>query len=129
MPTSGSTVKSRSAAMERRRKRNLKSNKVLECNGNSIKGIGLLYGVRLNGTSNVTIKNCVIDRFGDGMLLLNSSTNNTLDNNTVINNTVFGIRLTDDSDYNNITGNTVTNNSHIKSKSGTMLARILHLCL
>jgi|GEM_PF-1482366 len=89
------------------------SNKIFDCQGNTIDGDGSMtndyrpYGIDLTGKSGNTIKNCVFRDFFSG-IYLKSSSNNTLTNNTVIS-TWYGIRL-ESSSTNNIINNNASLN-------------------
>ncbi|MFH7859608.1 MAG: NosD domain-containing protein, partial [Candidatus Aenigmatarchaeota archaeon] len=75
------------------------NNKIFDCRGHTIDGVGREYGIYLDSKQNNTIKNCIITDFYDGIHLYSSS-NNTLRNNTMNNNTYnFGIDGWDISDY------------------------------
>lgn len=58
------------------------SNSTLDCGGRSITGNNVTgsYGIFLNGTSNVTVRNCTVKKFDNGIRVLSSS-NSTLSNN------------------------------------------------
>lgn len=69
------------------------SNIFLDCAGYSITGVGGTgLGVAIISASNVTVRNCEILGFFDG-IQLNSTTGSRLTNNTIYNNTNYGIDL------------------------------------
>jgi|GEM_PF-2449420 len=78
----------------------------LDCDGHTITGTGTGSGVFLNAVDNVTVKNCTISNFSDG-ILLEDSDNNTIQDNTITDVGDDGIDL-NNSDDNEIKGNTVT---------------------
>jgi len=87
-------------------------NITLDCNGRTIDGDatgGSDYGIHLDGRSNVTIKNCVITDFAQGINVENSSNNNTVFNNNITG-SGGGIRMVS-SNGNSATFNTVSNAS------------------
>lgn len=57
----------------------------IDCDGNTISGIGGGQGISATGYSGITIKNCSIEGFTTGIQLSNSQ-GNTIQNNDVINN-------------------------------------------
>ncbi|MEM2479022.1 MAG: NosD domain-containing protein, partial [Candidatus Pacearchaeota archaeon] len=87
------------------------NNKIFDCQGNTIDGVGNGYGIYLDNKQNNTIKNCIITDFQFGIYLKSSSSNNTLTNNTASSNS-YGIYL-DSSSNNTLTNNTA--NSNIQS--------------
>ena len=60
----------------------LSNNIVLDCGGNAVIGNGSGMGVNVTGKSNVTVKNCIISNFSDG-IFVNNSLNFTLINTTI----------------------------------------------
>ena len=90
------------------------NNVILDCQGNSITGNGTGYGISLSGRTGVTIKNCVITNFSNGIDLY-SSFYNTLTGNTANSNIQNGINLYLSS------GNTITNNT-VNSNIGDGIA-------
>lgn len=68
------------------------SNITLDCNGHSITGDKIGYGIYLNGKTNVVIKNCQIRDFSSGITLLNSADILVAENN--INSSYYGIQAT-----------------------------------
>ena len=84
-------------------------NIVLDCAGRSITGTGIGSGIFLSGRTGVTIKNCVVTKFSNGINLASSS-KNILTSNTVSSN-YNGIYLTTSSNYNTLTGNTASGNT------------------
>ncbi len=85
------------------------SNKIFDCQGNSISGPGTDIGIHTNNQENNTVENCRILGYNIGMYLENS-TNTTVVNNTFYSNPSVGLasRL---STLNNITNNTAYNNT------------------
>jgi parallel beta-helix repeat protein len=91
----------------------------LDCAGHNITGTGIYIvwlpmmnsywhfpsgdGIRLNGTTQATIKNCRVYGFSDGIRLISSSDNDITGNSVVGN--VYGFALRDSSS-NTLTGNT-----------------------
>jgi len=76
----------------------------LDCQGHSITGVGIQWGILASSGSNVVIKNCIINSFSAGIKTA-TTTNYTIFNNTITNMN-YGIMLyAGDS---NITGNTLT---------------------
>ncbi|MCX6708574.1 MAG: right-handed parallel beta-helix repeat-containing protein, partial [Candidatus Woesearchaeota archaeon] len=81
----------------------------LDCNGFSITGdsSGGSYGVRVNGRSGVTIKNCKLNKFEIGMYVTSMS-NSIVDNNEINGSGLIGIYHVQ-SVNNNITSNKINN--------------------
>ncbi len=70
-------------------------NIVLDCAGHMLSGKGddsPYAGIWLNGHNNVTIKNCQVEDFGNGLFINPSGDNNTLINNTLIQNN-YGVSV------------------------------------
>jgi parallel beta-helix repeat protein len=86
---------------------------VVDGSGYTVEGAGAftssLYGIYLDGRSNVTIKNTNVKNFDYG-IWLNSSSNNSINGNNIANNW-DGIFLRYSSNGNSIGGNTITSNS------------------
>ncbi|MBW2979781.1 right-handed parallel beta-helix repeat-containing protein, partial [Candidatus Woesearchaeota archaeon] len=122
----------------------------LDCAGHNITGdqSSTSYGIDNNGKDNVTVKNCNVNNFtqgiywrggaNDGLLINNtaydnvetgiyllSSNNNNLTSNTVTFNTQDGILVRQGSNHNILTNNTANNNSrygiYVWSSSNTTL--------
>ena len=87
------------------------SNSTLDCNGRTITGSGSGYGIYLNSTTGVTIKNCIVRNFSFG-IYLDSSSNNTLTSNTANSNTQHGILIEFSSNNNTLTSNTASSNTY-----------------
>ena len=87
-------------------------NITLDCSGHLIGGddSGTDSGVYLSGRSGVTVQNCTVTGFHDGIYLYYSS-NNTLTGNTSASNTETGIHLGVFANNNDIENNTVRNNN------------------
>ncbi|MGH9877693.1 MAG: right-handed parallel beta-helix repeat-containing protein, partial [Nitrososphaerales archaeon] len=81
-------------------------NITLDCDGHTLDGTGTGSGVFLNGRMNVTVRNCTITDFSDG-INLDFSDSNEIEDNMVTNSDNDGINL-DDSNNNTIYHNTVT---------------------
>ena len=104
-------------------------NITFDCQGIIIDGDGSTnYGIylgRLGEFSNITIQNCIVTEFGDG-IYLGGSNNNTLKNITSLDNSQSGIYSTSSS-YNNLTNITVDSNSegiYFHSSSNNLLINI-----
>lgn len=70
-----------------------KNNITLDCNNYNITGSGTGYGIYLSYKSGVTIRNCLISNFSNGITFYESS-NNTLNNNIIKKSTGnYGISL------------------------------------
>ena len=80
----------------------------LDCGGKRMTGDGSGYGIYLNNASSVTVKNCAITGFEQG-IYLQSSRNNTLLNNNATSNSLSGI-YADSSQNNTLTGNRACGN-------------------
>lgn len=86
----------------------------LDCNGTVLNGTGIerpnvfKFGVFNPGHNNVTVKNCIIQNYGDGILFINSSYGKLV-NNTLISND-NGIVI-DRSAYTEVFNNTVVSNT------------------
>ncbi|MCK4589762.1 MAG: S8 family serine peptidase [Nanoarchaeota archaeon] len=114
------------------------NNIVLDCKGYSLTGNGSGYGVVAYAKNGLTIKNCKIYNFSEGVYLegiyYSHAQQSILDNNTLNNNSKYGIRLQyydnnnlinnramnnskgirlQNSDYNNLTNNRAMNNSNV----------------
>jgi len=83
------------------------SNVVLDCNGATLNGTGPGRGIYTTGNNNVTIKNCNVMNYFDGICL--NSDHSVLINNTVVS-TIYGIDISH-SDYNTLTNNILTSNN------------------
>ncbi len=80
------------------------NNVTLDCGGHTLSGQGRGTPVLLRGRTGVTVKNCNIDNFNEGVTLHGSS-GNTFTDNTVNNN------IRDGFDLNNSPGNTFSTNN------------------
>jgi parallel beta-helix repeat protein len=101
-------------------------NITLDCAGHSIVGANLSYihyGVQMArppvppetnivGVNGVTVQNCDVSSFYNGIYLYNSANNNIIRNNTLHDNTVAGIRLAANISSNEIYENECYNNSN-----------------
>ncbi|MEM4847839.1 MAG: NosD domain-containing protein [Thermosphaera sp.] len=85
-----------------------RDNIILDGNGHTITGRGKGYGILLENRRNVVVRNLKIEKFDDGIRIIGSS-NITITRNTITNNGWDGIALWHSSG-NTITGNTITNN-------------------
>jgi parallel beta-helix repeat protein len=81
----------------------------LHCDGHTIIGSGTGNGIELQTRLGVTIKNCTVTGFRQGVRLAASS-HNTIKDSTISTNTQFGIVLVATSNENTIKANTVNNN-------------------
>lgn len=92
---------------------------VLDCRGAVLKGNFTEYpdvykfGILNDGHENVTVKNCVIKNYGDGILFLDAD-NNRIVNNTLINNSNGVV-------FDNCTHNELSNNSFYSNNKGIVL--------
>ncbi len=84
------------------------SNKIFDCQFNSIVGNNTDYGIFLNQSTNSTIQNCKISNFEEGIYAIDSS-NITVSHSTIYNN-MFGILFGTVSNS-ELTSNTLFNNS------------------
>gem|GEM_PF-4282228 len=90
-------------------------NIVLDCSNFMIEGNESGIGIKIErGLNNITIKNCIILRFNEGIYAENSS-NITIFNNFLRNNSAMGIFITY-CNYTNITYNTVYENGYENGK-------------
>ncbi|MGC9445096.1 MAG: NosD domain-containing protein, partial [Candidatus Methanospirareceae archaeon] len=87
------------------------SNITLDCNNASLKGDRSGVGIYNNGFDNVTIKNCNISYYYEG-IELNTAKYNNLEGNTANSNNNHGIYLWNSSNHNTLTGNTASNNQY-----------------
>jgi len=85
------------------------NNITLDCAGHTIAGDGTGFGIHQVGRTGVTIKDCNITNFEQGIFLQSGSSGNTIMDNTASNNNI-GIHLADSSD-NSVVMNTVTDNN------------------
>ena len=86
----------------------------LDCQGYTIDGddSGDDYGIyNTGGYDNVTIKNCIITDFYNGIHFINGANNSIIDNNTVNSNTGSGI-IFDSSSNNTLTNNNASSNTY-----------------
>ena len=92
----------------------------LDCAGHSIIGSGTdlndYTGIYLFGRTGVTIKNCVVTKFGGKGIFLSSSSSNIITNNNVNNNMGTGIFLLSSSN-----NNIINNNANDNTKPGIFL--------
>jgi parallel beta-helix repeat protein len=84
-------------------------NHYIKCVSGACNQTGNLAGIRLNGRSGVTIQNCYIYNFTDGIKVEGSSNNTILQDNFLYNNS-DGIDI-HNSTATNVTGNMIDNNS------------------
>jgi parallel beta-helix repeat protein len=86
-----------------------KSNIILDCNGSLIFGDGTNgYGIKINSSfTNITVKNCNIQYYSQGISLAGGTYHN-ITNNNIDNNNAFGMYITS-SGYNTISNNNITN--------------------
>ncbi|MBI5635962.1 right-handed parallel beta-helix repeat-containing protein [Candidatus Micrarchaeota archaeon] len=93
-------------------------NITFDCAGHSITETGAGQSGReiyILASSGITVKNCVVNGFGDGILLLNSAGPITIEGNTLNGNT-FGIRVE------NSAHNSVLNNAAVGNTRGIYLS-------
>ena len=87
------------------------SNVTLDCKGHTVSGPGTgppFYGILLDGTTGVTVRNCRITAFENGIIVAGwsgPSSGNTLTGNTAFGNIFSGLALL------NSSGNTVSGNA------------------
>ncbi|MBT6294210.1 MAG: BspA family leucine-rich repeat surface protein [Candidatus Magasanikbacteria bacterium] len=81
------------------------NNIVLDCNSHVISGTNeaLSYGIQLENSSGITIKNCTVSGFSEGIRLMSGSHDNTLIDNQLVSNHKKGINIS------NSNNNTLTN--------------------
>ncbi|MBI4176710.1 MAG: right-handed parallel beta-helix repeat-containing protein, partial [Candidatus Aenigmarchaeota archaeon] len=91
----------------------LAPNITLDCKGHMLTGNGTGKGINLTNQNGVTIRNCRIKNFENGILILNGNSN-TITNNTLENNTLSGIVFVG-------SGNTIMNNTVKGSQAGIQL--------
>lgn len=87
---------------------------VFDCNGFSLRGDNIVNGIVLNHTSNVTVKNCLVEGVDYGILVREGSGNTIIYNNLSSN--VYGVRIQNSSD-NILTENLINENQ----ESGILL--------
>lgn len=80
---------------------------VFDCNSFILSGENVVNGIVLNYTSNVTVKNCVVEGVDYGILVRGGSGNVIIDNNLSSN--VYGVRIQNSSD-NLLAGNLINDN-------------------
>ncbi|GEM_PF-3787651 len=80
---------------------------VFDCNGFSLSGENIVNGIVLNYTSNVTVKNCLVEGVDYGILVREGSGNTIIYNNLSSN--VYGVRIQNSSN-NVLTGNLINDN-------------------
>lgn len=80
---------------------------VFDCNGFSLSGENIVNGIVFNYTSNVTVKNCLIEGVDYGILVREGFGNVIIDNNLSSN--VYGLRIQNSSN-NTLTGNLINEN-------------------
>lgn len=81
------------------------NNVTLDCQGNSITGIGKGYGI-LTKNNNTILKNCEIFNFSRGIGSVYNAYNQII-NNTIANSTGIGIYLDNTASFHTIQGNTI----------------------
>jgi parallel beta-helix repeat protein len=90
------------------------SDVTLDCAGHSITGNGTSQatGVLIVGpVTNVTVKNCVISLYGEGIGAYNGTNSGFITDNTLFNNTYYGLTMISSS-YNMISGNDAHSNGN-----------------
>jgi len=85
----------------------------LDCNNHTIDGIDSAGtpGIAVHGGTKITIKNCIISDWSNGIWFRSSSSNNYALNNTIFSNG-DGISISSYSDYNTVKGNKIESNSY-----------------
>ncbi|MEM4714440.1 MAG: right-handed parallel beta-helix repeat-containing protein, partial [Candidatus Nanoarchaeia archaeon] len=89
------------------------SDVILDCNGFSITGnnVAGTKGIFSNSNNNITIKNCIISNYEDGIEFI-ATQNSTFFNNTIFNNLDDGLDLDPLSNFANVSQNYFYNNSY-----------------
>lgn len=85
-----------------------------DCSSFVITGENMINGILINETSNVTVKNCVIEGLDYGIVIKEGSGNILIDND--LNSNIYGVRIQNSSD-NVLTGNLINDNQ----ESGILL--------
>ncbi len=87
-------------------------NITLDCAGHSISGSGNFFttGVYLSSRSGVTVKNCAVSNFNNGIVITSNSKSDSIINNTVNGNKLNGIYVVSGPSGNIISGNSLSNN-------------------
>jgi parallel beta-helix repeat protein len=80
----------------------------LDCAGNSINGSNSDYGIYVNGSNNITLKNCTVSYFGNG-IRIESSSNNNLINVVATNNGYLAASAYDGIVFSNSSNNSLIN--------------------
>jgi parallel beta-helix repeat protein len=89
------------------------NNVTLDCEGYSITGDGGDFtdiGIRLVNSNNISVQNCTVDDFYEGIAMIGSASDNVFVNNTFLNSTV-GITMDSNSRHHQILNCTATGNS------------------
>ena len=102
-------------------------NITIDCNGYSITGDGSGYGVNNSaGYDRVTVRNCVITRFSNGIDFENSANYGTIENDTIYSNGNYGVYLGSSSNTNTIANDNISSNGnygiYFSSSSGNIIA-------
>ncbi len=92
-------------------------NITLDCAGHAVTGSGSGTGILIQSKTGVTVKNCNVSNFRDGIVLRFGS-GNTLQDNTASGNDVSGFIISNTSD-NTLTGNTARDNGSIGFNLGS----------
>ncbi|MCX6749001.1 MAG: right-handed parallel beta-helix repeat-containing protein [Candidatus Pacearchaeota archaeon] len=89
------------------------NNVILDCNGAKIIGSGSSNGIttKYNGASGITIKNCNINSFDKGIIILSQNSYMTIENNNLQSNN-YGVYIDAYATYNSIIKNQFNNNVH-----------------
>ncbi|MEK7448356.1 MAG: NosD domain-containing protein, partial [Planctomycetota bacterium] len=81
---------------------------IVDGTGTTLTGPGYGYGIYLFGRTGVTIRNCTIQNFTVGVMVINSTRNILTDN--LFNNNLVGLDLDVYANYNNVSRNTARSN-------------------
>ncbi|MBT4824210.1 hypothetical protein HN695_04395 [Candidatus Woesearchaeota archaeon] len=79
----------------------LRNNIVINCSGTTLLGSGTGNGISINGERDITIRNCTLDNFDDGIELDNANYNKIY-NSTFTNNDMKGVLFDTASDFNEV---------------------------
>ncbi len=96
----------------------------LDCDGYTISGDGndAGIGVDIDGEAGVTIENCLIMYFYDGVNIDDGGNNNLLRSNTIINNSGHAVTISESADNNTIRGGEIGDNSDTSTDGGVRIS-------